>query len=147
MASPCHSLLPLACHRKPLHYLSSPLLPFFLRSPFFPSSPHHRTEIPRLGSTKLVIVGGLAELFSGSISMGLGAYLAAVTERDHYICEEARERDEVATRPEDEKDEIYEIMDGYGVDREATRPLVGQLERNPEMWIRVSSVSEEWKFG
>ena len=32
-----------------------------------------------LGSSKLVIVGGLAELFSGSISMGLGAYLAATT--------------------------------------------------------------------
>ena len=32
-----------------------------------------------LGSAKLVIVGGLAELFSGSISMGLGAYLAATT--------------------------------------------------------------------
>lgn len=69
--------------------------------------------------------------------MGLGAYLAAVTERDHYICEEQRERDEVATKPEDEKDEVYEIMDGYGVDREATRPLVDRLERNPEQWIRV----------
>jgi hypothetical protein len=71
--------------------------------------------------------------------MGLGAYLAAVTERDHYICEENREREEVATRPQDEKEEIYEIMDGYGVRREATRPLVDQLESNTEQWIRVRS--------
>jgi hypothetical protein len=37
-----------------------------------------------LGSTKIVIMGGLAELFSGMISMGLGAYLAADTERQHW---------------------------------------------------------------
>jgi hypothetical protein len=70
--------------------------------------------------------------------MGLGAYLAAVTERDHYICEENREKEEVGTRPEDEREEIFEIMEGYGVDREATRPLLEQLCRNPEQWVRVS---------
>jgi VIT1/CCC1 family predicted Fe2+/Mn2+ transporter len=85
----------------------------------------------------LVIIGGLAELFSGAISMGLGAYLAAVTERDHYLSEEAREQEEVRTRPEDEKEEIYEIMEGYGLDRDATRPLVEQLASNAEQWVRV----------
>lgn len=89
-----------------------------------------------LGSSKLVIVGGLAELFSGAISMGLGAYLAAVTERDHYTAEEKRERDEVCNRPEDEKEEIYEIMARYGIDRESTKPIVDQLARNPEEWIK-----------
>ena len=33
-----------------------------------------------LGNTRLVIIGGVAELCAGSISMGLGAYLAARTE-------------------------------------------------------------------
>ncbi|POR32714.1 Vacuolar iron transporter 1.1, partial [Tolypocladium paradoxum] len=42
-----------------------------------------------LGSARLVIMGGLAELFSGMISMGLGAYLAAATERDHYRSQRA----------------------------------------------------------
>jgi len=89
-----------------------------------------------LGSSKLVIIGGLAELFSGAISMGLGAYLAAVTERDHYLSEEKRERDEVATRPEDEREEIFEIMEDYGIGRDAARPLVEKLQRDPEQWIR-----------
>lgn len=70
--------------------------------------------------------------------MGLGAYLAAVTQRDHYLCEEGREREEVRTRPEDEKEEIYEIMHGYGLDREVTKPLVERLCSNPEQWVRVS---------
>jgi VIT1/CCC1 family predicted Fe2+/Mn2+ transporter len=91
----------------------------------------------RLGSAKLVIIGGLAELFSGAISMGLGAYLAAVTERDHFIAEEAREREEVRTKPHAEKEEIYEIMQDYGVQRDATTPLVEALAANPEEWVRV----------
>jgi VIT1/CCC1 family predicted Fe2+/Mn2+ transporter len=90
-----------------------------------------------LGSAKLVVIGGLAELFSGAISMGLGAYLAAVTERDHYISEEKREREEVENTPEEEKEEIYEIMHGYGVNRDETKSLVDALASNPEQWVRV----------
>lgn len=37
-----------------------------------------------LGSTSLVITGGLAELVSGAISMGLGGFLAARSESEHY---------------------------------------------------------------
>ncbi|KAJ5812619.1 hypothetical protein N7474_008920 [Penicillium riverlandense] len=89
-----------------------------------------------LGSSKLVIIGGLAELFSGSISMGLGAYLAAVTERDHYKCEEAREREEVFSKPRAEKEEIHEILADYGISREASQAVVDCLAQNNEQWIR-----------
>jgi vacuolar iron transporter family protein len=89
------------------------------------------------GSSKLVISGGLAELFSGSISMGLGAYLAASTDRDQYIAERKREEDEVANKPEDEKEEIYEILEKYGIGRDASGLVVRDLERNPENWVQV----------
>ena len=94
--------------------------------------------IHRLGSTKLVIIGGLAELFSGAISMGLGAYLAAVTERDHYLCEEKREREEVQNMPEQEKEECYVILEKYGVPRAKLVPVVDALARNTERWVQVS---------
>jgi vacuolar iron transporter family protein len=89
------------------------------------------------GSSKLVISGGLAELFSGSISMGLGAYLAAATDRDQYIAERKREEDEVVNKPEDEKEEIYEILERYGIGRDASSLVVRDLERNPESWVQV----------
>ena len=92
----------------------------------------------------MVVIGGLAELFSGAISMGLGAYLAAVTERDHYIAEEKRERDEVATKPEAEKEEIYEVLMTYGISREAITPLVSALEANVEEWVRVCNLSHSF---
>jgi vacuolar iron transporter family protein len=70
--------------------------------------------------------------------MGLGAYLAAVTDRDHYLSEEKRERDEVLFKPEDEKEEVYEIMDKYGISRENSKPLVDSLCQDPENWVKVS---------
>ena len=92
-----------------------------------------------LGSSKLVITGGLAELFSGAISMGLGAYLAAVTERDRYLMEEKREREEVATKPEAEKQEIYDVLAPYGISKDASKAVVDDLVKNEDNWVRVGS--------
>jgi len=89
-----------------------------------------------LGSSKLVIIGGLAELFSGAISMGLGAFLAAVTDREKYAAEEQREIAEVRTKPEAEKAEIYQIMQHYGVGRDACTPLVEALAANEDQWVQ-----------
>ena len=37
-----------------------------------------------LGDSKLVILGGIAELIAGAISMGIGGFLASQAERDYY---------------------------------------------------------------
>ncbi|KAH9835063.1 protein CCC1 [Teratosphaeria destructans] len=88
-----------------------------------------------LGSTRVVILAGLAELFAGSISMGLGAYLAAVTEKKHFEVEEARERREVQECPKAEEIEIYEIFEKYGIDRAESRGVVEALKGNEESWV------------
>ncbi|KAK2597721.1 hypothetical protein N8I77_012486 [Diaporthe amygdali] len=92
-----------------------------------------------LGSTKLVVIGGLAELFSGMISMGLGAYLAAATERQHWEAEYERERWEVDNCPEREREEIYEVLDKYGISRDAARGVVDELcvatPKGKERWV------------
>jgi len=89
-----------------------------------------------LGSAKLVILGGLAELFAGSLSMGLGAYLAAVTEKKHYEVEELRERAEVKEKPKAEEDEIYEIFEQYGIARSASKGVVEGLKKDEDMWVQ-----------
>ncbi|KAK5121113.1 hypothetical protein LTR85_005597 [Meristemomyces frigidus] len=89
-----------------------------------------------LGSSKLVILAGLAELFAGSISMGLGAWLAAVTEKKHYEVEEQRERKEVKESPRAEEDEIYEIFEQYGIARGEARGVVDGLKANEDMWVQ-----------
>lgn len=91
-----------------------------------------------LGDSKVVYLAGLAELFAGSISMGLGAYLAAVTERKHYEVEERREWKEVKECPQAEQEEICEIFDRYGISRQASNRIVDELKVNEEMWVQVS---------
>ena len=44
-------------------------------------------------STSIVITAGLAEIAAGSIAMGLGGYLAARSDAEHYASERRREAD------------------------------------------------------
>lgn len=91
----------------------------------------------RIGSTHLVILGGLAELFAGSISMGLGAYLAALTDRKHYDVELERERRQVMHSADQEDEEMYRLFAGYGLGKEVVGPLARQLRADPGAWVKV----------
>ena len=44
-----------------------------------------------VSSTKVIVTAGLAEIVAGAIAMGLGGYLAARTDAEHYGSERARE--------------------------------------------------------
>ncbi|KAF7097485.1 hypothetical protein CFC21_099299 [Triticum aestivum] len=61
-------------------------------------------------ASSLVLTAGLAEVAAGAISMGLGGYLAAKSEADHYELELRREQEEIIAVPEIEAAEIGEIM-------------------------------------
>src|SRR5947209_14736855 len=50
-------------------------------------------------STRIVITAGLAEIAAGSIAMGLGGYLAARSDAEHYASERRREEREVVELP------------------------------------------------
>ncbi|OLL21692.1 Vacuolar iron transporter 1 [Neolecta irregularis DAH-3] len=83
----------------------------------------------------IVIAGGMAELISGAISMGLGGYLAASSEAKHYANERRREEKEIVECPEEEEEEIFEALAPYGVTREACQPIIECLRKNPKGWV------------
>jgi VIT1/CCC1 family predicted Fe2+/Mn2+ transporter len=83
----------------------------------------------------LIVLAGLAEIAAGSIAMGLGGYLAARGDAEHYASEKLREEREVIERTRDEEEEIYEIFDHYGVTREETEPVLAALKRNHPAWV------------
>ncbi len=68
--------------------------------------------------------------------MGLGAYLAAITDRDHYYSEEKRERNEVVEKPEAERQECREILERYGISREASAMVVRDLCADHGNWVQ-----------
>lgn len=88
-----------------------------------------------VSSAHIIVLAGLAEIAAGSIAMGLGGYLAARGDAEHYASELAREKDEVVTRPEDEAEEIYEIFSQYSVSREAAAPVLAALQANPSAYV------------
>jgi len=86
-------------------------------------------------STSIVVAAGLAEVAAGSIAMGLGGYLAAKGDAEHYTNELKREQEEVVTRPDDEKAEVREVLVEYGLSEDQADPIVEALARNPEKWV------------
>lgn len=86
-------------------------------------------------STVVVVTAGLAEIAAGSISMGLGGYLAARNDADHYYAERVREQQEVVTMPAAERREVQDVFTGYGLTDEQAKPLVEALAAKPDAWI------------
>ncbi|CAG8756956.1 9316_t:CDS:2, partial [Dentiscutata heterogama] len=84
-----------------------------------------------LGNNHLVITGGLA----GAISMGLGGYLAAKSDADHYDTERLREEWEVQNCPDAEAQEIIDILAPYGLDVATLTPIIEKLASNPEKFV------------
>jgi VIT1/CCC1 family predicted Fe2+/Mn2+ transporter len=88
-----------------------------------------------VASGHIVVLAGLAEIAAGSIAMGLGGYLAARGDAEHYTSERLREEREVIDRTHDEEEEIYEIFEQYAVDRTSATPVLQALKRNPKAWV------------
>ena len=51
-------------------------------------------------STRIVVTAGMAEIAAGAIAMGLGGYLAARSDAEHYANERRREEAETIAVPE-----------------------------------------------
>ncbi|KAK5405203.1 Protein ccc1 [Exophiala xenobiotica] len=68
--------------------------------------------------------------------MGLGAYLATITDKQHYDTERVREKKELQECPDEETEEIYQILCAYGPGRGHVAPFVDELKKDPEQWIQ-----------
>lgn len=88
-----------------------------------------------VASSHVVVTAGLAEVAAGSIAMGLGGYLAARGEADHYARERRREEAEVVVKTEAEEAEVVDILTSYGVDEAASAAVVDALKRQPGRWV------------
>lgn len=88
-----------------------------------------------IDQTRLIVVAGLAEIAAGSIAMGLGGYLAAKNDAEHYESERKREEDEVREKPAAERKEVADILSGYGLSREQSAPILAAFEQQPKQWV------------
>jgi len=86
-------------------------------------------------STALIITAGLAEVAAGAIAMGLGGYLAARTDTEHFAAEQAREERETQEIPEAEAAEVAQVFRGYGLPEDTVTAVVGAIRSDRKRWV------------
>jgi len=85
--------------------------------------------------TVLIVTAGLAEIAAGSIAMGLGGYLAAKSDAEHYASERQREESEIQTLPHVEREEVAEVFREYGLEAAQIEPILRAFEDNHPAWV------------
>ena len=88
-----------------------------------------------ISQTHIIVTAGFAEIAAGSIAMGLGGYLAARGDAEHYVHEQAREEHEITTIPEAEAQEVREIFQSYGLSAEECATVIESLRKRPKDWV------------
>lgn len=87
-----------------------------------------------ISAAHVVITAGVAEIAAGSIAMGLGGYLAARSEAEHFYSERQREELEIVEKPDVETQEVAEVFQAYGLEPSDYQSVIDALRRRPEAW-------------
>jgi vacuolar iron transporter family protein len=88
-----------------------------------------------MDTNHLIIASGIAEIAAGSISMGLGGFLAGESEVHHYNWLSQNEYYEIETMPESEVKEVEDAFLALGVDAELTALVAHQITRDKDRWV------------
>lgn len=88
-----------------------------------------------VSSAGVIVTAGLAEVAAGAIAMGLGGYLAARGDREHYVNERAREWKEVREIPDEERKEVREVFREFGLSDEDIEPILQAFQKKPSQWV------------
>ena len=86
-------------------------------------------------ASALVVTAGFAEIAAGSIAMGLGGYLAAKTDEEHYASELKREYEETVELPIVETEEVAKVFRDYEMTEEQMAPVVAAITGNQKRWV------------
>ena len=86
-------------------------------------------------ATRVIVTAGLAEIAAGSIAMGLGGYLAARSDAEHYANERRREEREVVEKADAERAEVDSILGDYGIPEAGRAGVVDALAVRPKQWV------------
>ena len=86
-------------------------------------------------ATSVVVLAGLAEIAAGCIAMGLGGYLAARTDSEHYQKELKREFEETRDLPDEEAAEVARVFQGWGLTDQQIEPIVATIVSDEKRWV------------
>jgi VIT1/CCC1 family predicted Fe2+/Mn2+ transporter len=94
------------------------------------------------GGSKAVLTAGLAGAIASALSMATGAYLAERSESEMAEANIERERQEIAERPEEEKEELSLFYQLKGIDARTADDLAERMAEHPDAMLQALAVEE-----
>lgn len=88
-----------------------------------------------LANSRWVVTAGLAEIAAGALAMGLGGFLAARSDAEHYESERRREQTELVEKAHHEFAEVKSILEGYGLTGAESVQVTAALQQRPEAMV------------
>jgi hypothetical protein len=88
-----------------------------------------------ISSTHVVVTAGMAEIVAGATAMGLGGYLAARGDQEHFESEEKREYLEIEKLPQQERGELREIFAEYGLQAPEVDTVITAISADKKRWV------------
>lgn len=86
-------------------------------------------------TNSIIVTAGVAEIAAGAIAMGLGGYLAARTDAEHFYAERDREERETIEIPHVEQEECKEIFRSYGLPEAQVEQVVDAISSDRKRWV------------
>src|SRR6184192_3107946 len=90
----------------------------------------------------IVLAGGLAATFAESISMGAVAYTSTLARRDHYLAEVEREKEEMRTLPDLERQEVRDILERWDFHGAELDEMLEKIVSKPKAWLELMMAHE-----
>lgn len=93
-------------------------------------------------NAQFVLLSGFAAMVASALSMGSGAYLATKSEREVYEAELDRERGEIESNPEEEREELELFYQLKGFSESEAKSMAARLATQPEQMLRTLAHEE-----
>jgi VIT1/CCC1 family predicted Fe2+/Mn2+ transporter len=94
------------------------------------------------GGSSAVLTAGLAGAIASALSMATGAFLAERSEAEVAAANIERERQEIATHPEEEREELSLFYQLKGIDPGTADELARRMSDHPEAMLNALAVEE-----
>jgi vacuolar iron transporter family protein len=89
------------------------------------------------GSSRAVIVAGLAEAFAGAVSMGAGEFISGRSEAQVQLAQVRKELDEMRAAPQSELAEMIQLFQEEGVEMSDATAIAETLSRYPTAYAKT----------
>ncbi len=89
------------------------------------------------GNSTAVLIAGIAAAMAEVISMAAGEYMSSRSQREIFLAQIEKERQEVADRPGESEAEVAFLFEAEGLSAESSKRVAAELAREPRSLLKT----------